>query len=402
MSPPPCKPDDLRIETFDSWDAARAIRDEWDTLAAATHADIYTTFDAAEIWWRHYAKGKLAILAARAPDNSLIGAIPFTIESLGIGPFRIRLARIVGSYATIVVLRPAVLPEFRSAFYTRVISEFLHTRRCDAIAFSAIGGDTDHADHIRRAVSQSAQPIPYHTNDTHTVFSLKAPFDDWLATLSKNARQNYRAGMNRLRRAHRVEEHSITDPDAVAKAFENFINIHAHQWQGVGLAGHFIDWPRSADFARDLNARFAQTNRALLTELRIDDDYAAGEWCFKDTTRGYFRLPARRIGEPWDSMSIGRLSIVGMAHAMIDHGLTEIEGGPGGFHYKVAHGAVEHPLHSIIAARPTLTSRVKARALCLAARLIDLAYFKVWRIRLARRLGPVNRPLWTPWIRTRL
>lgn len=402
MSPPPHQPDDLRIESFDSWEAARAIRDEWDRLVREANADIYTTFDAAEIWWRHYANGELAILAARAPDNSLVGAIPFTIESLGIGPLRIRLARIVGSYATIVVLRPAVTPVHRRAFYVAALHEFLARRGCDAIAFTAIGGDTDHPDHIRDAARQHASLIPLHSRDTHTVFSLKSPFDAWLATLSKNARQNYRAGINRLRRAHRVEERSITDPEAVRTAFEVFAEQHAIQWEGADLGGHFEDWPRSADFARDLNARFAATHRALITELRIDDQYAAGEWCFMDRARGYFRLPARRIGEPWDSMSIGRLSIVGMVHAMIDQGLTEVEGGPGGFHYKLSHGAREFPLHSLVASRANLTSRTKARALCLAARLIDLAYFKVWRLRLARRFGLIRRPLWSAWIRTRL
>lgn len=405
MPTPPHPPTDppLRVEVFTSWDAARTIRDEWLALARDTKADIYTGFDSAEIWWRYYAKGQLAITAIRAPDNTLLGVIPFTIETLGIAPFRIRVARIVGSYATIVVLRPAVRADCAAEVYAAILDEFLSRRGCDAVAFTAIGSDTDHPTFIHNAIHRTrSRHIPTRLKDTHTVFSLPATFDAWVRSLSKNARQNYRSAINRLRRKHAVAEHSLGNPRDIHKSFETFAEMHAAQWEAAGLGGHFEDWPHAADFARDLNARLAQSNRALITELTIDNQHVAGNWCFIDHTRGYFRLPARKVGEPWDSMSIGRLSLADMVHAMIEKGVTELEGGPGGFDYKTAHNAREYTLHSIIAARPTLASRLKAHALVLAARLIDLAYFKVWRLRLARRFGLLRRPLWQAWIRTRL
>ncbi len=392
----------MRVEIIDNWAAAQSLRAEWDALVTDTAADIYTAFDSAEIWWRYYAKGDLAIAVARDPDNTLLGVIPFTIETLGIAPLRIRIARIVGSYATIAVLRPAIRADAAVDVYAAILGEFLTNRHCDAVAFSAIGGDTEHPAFIHHAIERTgARHIPTRLKDTHAIFHLPPTFDEWVASLSKNARQNFRSAFNRVKRNNSLGQHRFATPRDIHTSFETFAEMHAAQWEAVGLGGHFEDWPRAADFARDLNARLAASNRALITEVTIDNQHVAGNWCFINHTRGYYRLPARKVGDPWDQLSIGRLSLADMVRAMIEKGVTEIEAGPGGFDYKTAHGATEHTLHSIIAARPALTSRLKARALVLAARLIDLAYFKVWRLRLARRLGPLRRPLWQPWIRTR-
>jgi hypothetical protein len=85
-----------------------------------------------------------------------------------------------------------------------------------------------------------------------------------------------------------------------------------------------------------------------------------------------------------------------------EDGLRDVEAGPGHYEYKMRLGAEEHPLRRVVLAAPTAAARARTALLLRWADLLHLVYYRGWFLKLAPRLGRSGRPLWGPWIRTRV
>jgi len=59
-------------------------------------------------------------------------------------------------------------------------------------------------------------------------------------------------------------------------------------------------------------------------------------------------------------------------------------------------------LRRVVVSRDSASARWKAALLLRWADFLHLAYYRAWFLKVARRLGLGGRPLWGPWIRTRL
>ena len=380
------------------------LRNDWDALVEQTGGDIYFTYDWCCTWWRYYGRGRQLCILSFWEEARLVSLLPLIVERLRVGPVPVRLAKLLGSDSTTVVLNPPVMPEHAQGVYTTALQQMLGEGRCEAVWFGPLAGDRPHRAELReacRACGPTVQIIRDRDVGVHTIFRLPDTFEQYLAGLDKSQRGNYRRDRRNLDKQFPLRLESIDDPAQIEGEFDRFLALHEAQWRSQGMLGHFGDWPDSAAFNRDLLTAMAPQGRLRLERLMAGTEVAAYDFSFRLGERLYWRLPARRTGEPWERSGLGRVALVERIEAAIGAGIRQVEGGSGHYDYKVRLGATEYPLGSMLIAGVGIAG-MKARLLCRWGDLLHRWYYQAWFSRIAPRLPVRRRPLWRTWIRSHL
>jgi len=236
----------------------------------------------------------------------------------------------------------------------------------------------------------------------YTVFNLPETFDDYLKSLKKRQRTNYRRDINLLNKSFNLNQKIIQNSSDAIIEFKKFITMHENQWQNEGKLGHFTDWPLGQSFHQNLAQIQAQKGRLRLICLMADDQTVSYQLCYSFGNKYYWRLPARIVGTEWERFGLGRVGMIKMLEAALDEGVHYVDAGAGHYDYKVKAGGVENPLYCMLLVRNNLYSKVRGYMFSKISYLINLFYYRIWFIRLAPKLPFKQQPLWKTWIRTRL
>jgi CelD/BcsL family acetyltransferase involved in cellulose biosynthesis len=395
----------LRSVVAASFDELVQMRDAWDGLVEAVRGDVYFTYDWCRIWWRHYGQGRQLRVFLFHAGSELVGIVPLVVERLWVGPLSIRLARLLGTDCTPVVLHPPVRPEHAVTAFHTVIERSLHEFACDTVSFARLSGEFTTPEDLRRACGAGepeARIVLDRAVTTHTVFSLPASFDAYLAGLSRNERGTFRREERRLAECGPITLRHHRAPDDIDAAFDRLAALHAEQWRQEGKLGHFQDWPRSSEFTRGLLQTFSACGRAEIAEIAVGEVTVAMQLNLRFGDGACWRLAARSTDPDWEQRGIGRVALVKQIESAITEGIGRIEAGSGHYPYKLRLGGVEYPLQSLLIAPNRWWPRLKTRILGAYADVLNLAYYRIWFCRLAPRLPLPRRPLWNSWIRTRL
>jgi CelD/BcsL family acetyltransferase involved in cellulose biosynthesis len=392
----------LRIERLASVDDLDRVREEWDDFVERSGSDIYFTVDWLQAWWTHYGRGRTFMgLIARDGDR-MVAALPFCVARLWAGPVPVRLARFVGADSTLPVFTPAIAAGFEEAVLRAAVERLLGDAGCDAVSLSPLSGESPVAAAAARvAGAEHLALVRADSPGPHTLFRLPGSFEDYLAGLGKSQRRDHGRFLRQLHKRQAITYRTVSGDEAIA-AFDGFLELHAAHWQAQGKLGHFGDWPASEDFNRELLARMAASGRARFYEIAGDGQVLAMEYSFVLGERCYWRLPARDLDPELQKLRLGRLSLAEMFRVLIEDGRTLVEAGPGHYEYKLRLGAEEHPLRRVVISGRSVSSRWRAALLLRWADLLHLVYYRGWFLKLAPRLRVKRRPLWRPWIRTRV
>ena len=399
----------MRLEAFHDWESVAQLEREWDDLARDFGSDIYLSPAWCRVWWRHYGRGSLSILAVReersSTPGSLVAVFPIFISRLWVGPTPLRVAKFLSSDSTIVVFSPPVRPDSLEECYRLAFAHLLGAEGCDIVSLAPLAGDTDPSAAIRRACDGPGSPgilLAERTLGVHTVFTLPESYEAYLNSLTPKFRSNLRRHLKGLGKNFELETRVVDDPAELQEQFPSFVAMHTKQWNADGMLGHFDDWPRARAFSDDLVRELAPLGRVALVCLTASGQPISYCWNFAFGHRAFWRLPARESGRDWDKHGLGSVGVVTMVEAMIARGLQSVESGPGHYEYKLQHGGEEFPLRSVLVRRRSMYARVVGRLAIAQSRALHLAYYRGWRGRVVGRLGWKYRPLWKGWIRTRL
>lgn len=394
----------VRAETFTSFEQAREIEPEWDALAAELNGSLYMTFGWCEVWWRHYgARRELRVVAVRS-GGELVGVLPLFLDQLATPLGRARVAKLVGSDFTLAVMEPLVTPDVAPDAFALTFEQLFAQDRVDMVHLGPCSATAPHVVSAARAAASTldaAQIVRDRESGSHTVFNMSDGFEGYLKALSSHQRSNYRRKLKKLNNAFTVELDVVESGPALEREFAAFVEMHQAQWKAVDKLGHFDDWPRARDYSWDLVRTLAASDRVRLVRMLADDRVVAYYWCFALGGTYYWRLSARLYGQEWDQFALGRVGVVKMMELANTDGATEIEAGIGSYGYKENLNAETHPLRSITVRRNGLLPRLRTLFTLGYGDFLDLAYYRVWYIRLAPRAKLLQRPLWRSWIRRR-
>lgn len=380
-----------------------AFSRHWSDLADRTGADAFLRPPWFKSWSEaHTPKPDLEVHLLFA-GSELVGVLPFAIERVWVGPMLIRIARIAGVDRNTIILRLPVEIDWREDILKRSIEYLVAGGKADILSLSPVSWRSDlmsaaNSDIVPPRVERHRSP-----DGQHIVFDLPGTFEGHLSKMSKKRRAQFRRDQRALE-----QDWGMTSAEEIAttESMASFIQFHTQQWLPTGRGGHFEDWPESSEIHR----RFAGTANAsaqcVLYHLEGKTGRLSTQLAFISGENCHWRLPARALDHDLEKFSIGKVGLLLMLEALIRRGVRVVEAGRGEYDYKLSCGGEEVPLEQLYFIRSGALPRMRMRVFGLWSRLLNLAYYRIWflklRPRLIQKFGLRPRSLWRAWIVSRL
>ena len=401
---PPSTSPALELTWLDHPDALGAIHAEWQALAERTKTDPFLRPAWLQIWWRHYgARRRFTCLVARR-DQQLVGVMPFVLERLWFGPVPFSVARPACVDPHVMILRWPVEPEYLPAMFAEAIDHLLHQHGVLAVSFTPVSEEADHAPVLRSVAADHPRlALRDHDAGRHVVVDLPPTFEEYLQRISANRRSQFRRRRKRL-----VAEVGMTSDSIVptAEQMDAFVAFHNAHWQERGYGGHYVDWPGTAEFYRELAAHTAEDGLLRVDRLHGTPGEMASQFSVVAGDTAHWRLPARMLDPEVDRLAAGNVIYLLMFEHMIQSGVTRIEAGRGDYTYKIDYGGRYVDVRRLLVLRKGRVHAVRAWLLLTASDLLHLGYYRIYFSRLIPKIRAVTgrkpRPLWRIWIRSRV
>lgn len=391
----------VELDVLTDIDALAPLAADWDACLEDHGGDIYHSAAWLRVWWAHFGKRrKLALFCLRA-SGRLVGVIPFVIERLGPA----RLARLAGADPNYPFLGFGIDPDHEEAVWSAALDHLARARGCDLVSLAHLSDQAAPQAAMKAAPASGLTLLRDDGAREHTLMRPPGAFDAYMAGLSKTRRWEYRRDLKKMAERFEVER-TVSDPAVATEALDRFIDLHQAQWRAADRQGHFDDWPGSRAFYHEATAALAPAGQALVLDHLGEGQPLSSQFILLFGDRAYWRLSARSLDPDFAEFGLGRFSLVELTRFLIERGVRQIEGGAGKYEYKTKFGFEEQPLRRLLLVRDTGPARAKARLLLAWADLLDLAYYRIWFLKLAPRLRArlklKHRPLWSSWIRTRI
>jgi CelD/BcsL family acetyltransferase involved in cellulose biosynthesis len=393
---------DVTSEMRRSFAELAGIADEWDALVVRAGGEIYTSFDWCKTWWEFYGAGRTLEVALVRAGGRLVAVMPFFRETHWLGMLPLRVVRVVGCDHTVTTVGIAV----EGGFERTAALEWakLSGGKWDAVIVGPLSGASERAEELARAFGEAAPGAKVENIGDlgpQTVFDLPGSFDAYLAGLSKTEKANYQKELRRLEREYRVETTVTTGEAEAAAAFERFMPLHQNMWEGKGKLGHFGDWPEGFEFHRKLIERLSAKGRAFFVELVAGGKVITSHYCFRLAGKAACFLSGREESEAHQRWSLGRIGLLDVIRYFIWEKCTLMDALRGYYEYKLRYGGRLVKIRSVRIRKSGLRAGAAWALYGLAAWVLHTAYYRVWFMRVAPRLGISGR-LWKTWIRSRL
>ena len=385
----------LSVRVLHSFADAESLRPIWNELVLRSGADLHRLDD---------PRRQLHLLL-HFSNEELVGMVPAFVETLWLGPVRLRVAKLVGADFSLHLCNLPVMPDALPSVTAHAIRHLLGRQHCDLLLLGPLSGPAARIDELlaaawhEPALVGKAEALGASCN---TYFELPATYYEYEKAIGNKQRGNLTRTVGQFSKAHRIAFDVVSQPGQVASEFEDFRVLHHAQWRAEGKLGHFGDWPNAANYNRDLVRTLGALGMVRFHRILADDRVVSSQYSFAFGGTNYWRLPARVLVPEWERLSFGRMGLAKMIEASIDEGLHTIEGGRGHYEYKLQMGGRESPLRSVQFMRrgPGVSARV--RVFRTFASLLNLAYYKVVFMRLAPRVPALRGSLWPVWIRSSL
>jgi CelD/BcsL family acetyltransferase involved in cellulose biosynthesis len=313
-----------------------ALRAEWeDLLGRSENGSIFASWEWVEACWKYRAPGrKPLVLAARAEDGRLVALLPLartsrfrvlhTLEVIGCT----QLGYPMGDYGGLVSERGAESAAWRAMlrYLKKSRWSMLDLRNVKASVVSgqwpvASDGSSgkNGADHW--ALTTGHSDVRVQTADVCRVVPLPETWDEYLAGLSSNARQNIRRKLRKLEAdGHRIEQVAADDEATRKEAMEVFFGFHQDRWEGDPSGGGFPDnWVR--ELHRYLAGTLAAAGKLDLRLVRSAEGEIVGViYNFRQGGVGYYYHLGASQDEQWQPYSLGTCLLADSIEAAIRDG----------------------------------------------------------------------------------
>ena len=304
---------ELRLEPIDD---LASVREEWTALAESA-GNLFATWEWADAWWRVYGADRpLHVTGCRDESGRLVAVLPLYLSTRR----PVRTLRFLG-HGPADQLGPVCAPEDRTAVAEaakRLLMEelgawdlLLAERLAPAEGWAgALGG---------RVV---------HTEDSPTLLIAGRSFDEFLASRSKNFREQVRRRERKLRREHEVELR-LSGPDRLDADMDMLFRLHAARWsegKSSALAGS------RERFHRDFAGRALERGWLRLWVLEADGAPRAAWYGFRFAQMDWYYQSGR--DPDWERQSVGFVLLAHTIRQAFDDGMTEYRLLRGGEEYK--------------------------------------------------------------------
>jgi CelD/BcsL family acetyltransferase involved in cellulose biosynthesis len=394
---------DLQCRLETSFATTDSLREEWDNAVIRLGGSIYMSYDWVRTWWEFYGAGKELRIFLFSSASKIVGILPLYIDSLGWGPLRFRVARLVGANIPPKVFDPAIDEIFAGEVFEAVLVQLFQEDKCDLISFgpvSELHRATGKLPGVSRLRKDLVAQCRTKADGVHSIFWLPPTLDKYFEGLSKSECKKRKYELRLLRKECDIKVDVLQAPAVTEVEFDRFVAQHTAQWNAEGRAGHFGAWPNGREFNAALVKVQGPLGRVRFVRIIADGQVVSNQYVFAFGDSWCWELPARAVGQQWERLSLGPAGLITTVEAAIQEGKRRLEGGIGHYEYKVKLGAQEHKLLGTQILANRLGSRLRMLAFCALRFCLLYAYHKIWYRRLAPHLpGSSKASQWCLWLR---
>lgn len=348
----------LALEPLACFEAAR---EPWQALSQVS-GNLFSTWEWASIWWRHFGGGRrLRLTACRRGDGTLAAILP--LYEARRGP--VGLLRFMG-HGPADQLGPVCSSEDRPAVADALTRSIGRTRLLLAERLPGAAGWPARlgAPVVRR------EPSPRLEIHART-------WDEHLATQSSNFRQQVRRRERKL-----VREHGLRYRLAVGQTLEADLDVlfrlHDLRWEGEGGSR----FSRERAFHREFAGAALERGWLRLWLAEIEERPVAAWYGFRFADADWYYQAGR---DPrWEQQAIGFVLLAHTVREAVDAGMSEYKLLLGGESYKDRFASDDPGLDTLLVGS-RLAGTVTARAVTGFEGLSPVARRRVTT--LARRVG---------------
>ena len=334
---------ELRLEPIDD---LTSVREEWTALAERA-ANLFATWEWADAWWGVYGGDRpLALTACRNGAGELVAILPLYRAARG----PVRMLRFIG-HGPADQLGPVCAPEDRRAV-AEALKRLLADRRGE----------------WNVALLERLAPIEgwtgmlggtvVHREESPTLQIGGRSFDEFLASRSKNFREQVRRRDRKLRREHEVEIR-LADASTLDADLDALFSLHEARWsegESEALTG------ARERFHRDFARRALERGWLRLWLLEADGEPRAAWYGFRFAQMDWYYQSGR--DPEWERQSVGFVLLSHTISRAFDDGMLEYRLLRGGEDYKGRFASDDRGLETLALPRGPM-----GRAALLAARV---------------------------------
>jgi CelD/BcsL family acetyltransferase involved in cellulose biosynthesis len=292
------------------------LREEWTALAERA-GNLFATWEWADAWWSEYGEDRpLHVSACRDAGGRLVAVLPLYLARTR-PP---RTLRFVG-HGPADQLGPVCAPEDRQA-----VAEALQR----LLAGADWGWDLFLAERLAPTEGWAGAlgGRVVHREESPTLLIAGRSFDEFLASRSKNFRDQVRRRERKLRREHEVELR-LSDAQRLDEDLDTLFRLHEARWsEGESSA---LTGPRER-FHRDFARRALERGWLRLWVLEADGAPRAAWYGFRFAQMDWYYQSGRDPG--WERQSVGFVLLAHTIRQAFDDGMNEYRLLRGGEEYK--------------------------------------------------------------------
>jgi CelD/BcsL family acetyltransferase involved in cellulose biosynthesis len=305
---------------------------DFDRLAE-TSRNLFATWDWVSLWWRHFGAGReLRTFAVRDAARDLVGIVPAYLAR----ERPLSMLRFIGHGAG-DRLGPVCAPE-HAPLVARALDRAFRDGR--------LGGDVLLAEQLPAEERWPALLGATVLNrEGSPVLHVEGSFDDWLASRSRNFREQVRRRERKLAREHQLDYRLTAGEQELEADLETLFRLHDERWGDV--SDSFTPERRAfhLDFARTALKR----GRLRLWTMSLDGRpvaswlgyrYAGAEWYYQ----------AGRDPD-WEKQAVGFVLMAHTIREAVNDGVNEYRLLRGGEEYKARFASSDPGLETAVAGR---------------------------------------------------
>jgi len=392
----------ITVEMYHGFDTIVSMQKEWDRFMESVGGDIFLTFDWCRVWWKYYGgKRDLAILVFRGGQD-IRGILPLCREKIWIGPVPLNVVKIVATdYLPVTVTVP--IHENSIDQIVKILIERMRAQwQWDLFYVGDICGRYECLDKFVNALKGTVKEsyrCEVTSRDVQTYFYIAADWDSQVAALAPKQRTNVKRTFREVSATGATVRSVIATRENFLQMFNRFVEMHQTYWRRGGKPGHFGAWPASVEFHREIAGIQLAHDRLRLVEISLDEQIVGYEYIYRfDGVYSWF-LNARE--EPKNSPRIDYkwIAFRTRVECAIADNVTCVDGMRGMYDYKLAMGGKLLPVNDVFVYSTKFLTLPRVIIFRLLARGLNICYNKIWRRRMAPRLGISLKSFWDKWIR---
>lgn len=346
----------LAVEIVTDLEEFKALKEEWNGLAAMAGMSIFQTWQWSWHWWREHGKGKKLLIITARDDSGLVALAPCYMTSSFYG-LPLKVVSFIGTESTDYL--DVVAAPSRDDAMLAIFNELLSLPKWNAVDLHQIPRTSDTCEIVRQLAVANNLTVEVLVQDKSYALALASSWNVVLEDLSKKFRTNIQYYRRRLERDYSLVIR-VSDCASVSEDMRLFFKLHQKRFLDKKKPGAYLN-PKFRRFHSELAADLCASRWLKLYVLEIDGKPVAAIYGFAFGGSFYYYLGG--FEPDWGKLSVSAVLIAQSIEDAAEERLSHYDFLRGDEPYKQKWGAIASDNRRVIIGRSGKRSGVVKKML---------------------------------------